>query len=234
MIEPVYRPLRDRMLGRTPSGDSNYSSTNGTTIAATATTISTTNSSAEGEGVMSLEELPQQVFPMVRYLGIHVSQNIVLYVKLCRLLVEFKSRFPGEKGVRVVETMLSMSLLPGVTLIPANPGVVNELWEVLKTLPYLSRFKLYGKWKNFHYETYPPLIMAKELATKEIKRIMRRLSKENVRQLGRMLGKVSHNNPIVIFSHIIDQIEAYDNLILPVADAVKYVTNLSYDILSCE
>lgn len=32
---------------------------------------------------------------------------------------------------------------------------------------------------------------------------------------------------------ILRQIEKYDNLIGPVVDALKYLTNLSYDILIC-
>lgn len=63
--------------------------------------------------------------------------------------------------------------------------------------------------------------------------IYRRLSKDNVKQFGRHIGKVSHANPVVVFDTIVSQIQAYDNLIQPVTDAFKYLTQLSYDALSC-
>ena len=61
---------------------------------------------------------------------------------------------------------------------------------------------------------------------------LRRLSKETVKPSGRQLGKLSHNNPGIVFDYVLTQIQRYDNLIGPVVDALKYLTSMSYDILS--
>jgi THO complex subunit 2 len=48
------------------------------------------------------------------------------------------------------------------------------------------------------------------------------------------LGKLSHANPIIVFDTIIDQLQSYENMVQPVVDALKYLTNLSFDILGCK
>ena len=62
--------------------------------------------------------------------------------------------------------------------------------------------------------------------------MMRRLSKENTKQYGRYLGKITHGVPSVVFDTILEQIQAYDNLIVPVVDMMKYLTPMSFDVLS--
>lgn len=42
-----------------------------------------------------------------------------------------------------VEVILSTVLLPGMMLTPAMPAVSNEVWAVLKTMPYTTRYRLY-------------------------------------------------------------------------------------------
>ena len=78
------------------------------------------------------------------------------------------------------------------------------------------------------------LALAKAKTADETKRMMRRLSKENTKQYGRHLGKITHCNPGVVFDTILGQIQAYDNLIVPVVEMMKYLTPLSFDVLSFE
>ena len=61
---------------------------------------------------------------------------------------------------------------------------------------------------------------------------MKRLTKESVKPSGRHLGKLSHSNPGIIFEYVLSQIQKYDNFILPVVDSLKYLTQLSYDVLA--
>mmetsp|Transcript_20175 Transcript_20175/g.28378 ORF Transcript_20175/g.28378 Transcript_20175/m.28378 type:complete len:148 (+) Transcript_20175:97-540(+) len=60
---------------------------------------------------------------------------------------------------------------------------------------------------------------------------LKRLSRDNIRDMGRQISKVSHNNPLVVFSAIPNQIESYDNLILMMVDSFKFVTVLGLDVL---
>ena len=58
------------------------------------------------------------------------------------------------------------------------------------------------------------------------------MTKENVKIHGRQIGKLSHTNPIIICDYILTQIQRYDNFILPIVDSLKFLTPLSYDVLS--
>ena len=73
--------------------------------------------------------------------------------------------------------------------------------------------------------------MAQAKAVDRTKYVLKRLTKDTVKQSGRQLGKISHANPGALFDTILVQIQRYDNLIGPVVDTLKYLTSLSYDIL---
>ena len=45
-------------------------------------------------------------------------------------------------GVQVEEVLCTV-LLPGMMLTPAMPAVCNEVWALLKTMPYTTRYRLY-------------------------------------------------------------------------------------------
>ena len=45
------------------------------------------------------------------------------------------------------EEVVSGSLLPALTMIPANVGLAHEIWSVLECLPYTTRFRLYLEWQ---------------------------------------------------------------------------------------
>jgi THO complex subunit 2 len=60
---------------------------------------------------------------------------------------------------------------------------------------------------------------------------MKRVSKENVKPVGRRIGKLTHNSPGFLFDYVLGQIQLYDNLIGPVVDALRFLTSLSYDVL---
>jgi THO complex subunit 2 len=113
----------------------------------------------------------------------------------------------------------------------SNCCVAEEIWNVLKKLPYEHRYRLYGLWKNDTFQSHSLLIRRKVDCVKRIKYIMKRVSKDNVKPTGRVLGKLSHSCPGFLFDYILSQIQIYDNLIGPVVDSLKYLTNLSYDVL---
>jgi THO complex subunit 2 len=109
--------------------------------------------------------------------------------------------------------------------------VAEEIWTVIKFYPYQHRYALYGRWKNDSFLIHPKLIRRRGIAQKQIKALMKRVSKENIKPVGRHLGKLSHCSPGFLFDYILQQIQLYDNLIGPVVDALKYLTSLSYDVL---
>ena len=52
------------------------------------------------------------------------------------------------------------------------------------------------------YKHFPHLIRAKADATEKIKYLLKRLTKENVKIHGRQIGKLSHNNPIIVCDYV--------------------------------
>jgi THO complex subunit 2 len=109
--------------------------------------------------------------------------------------------------------------------------VAEEVWNVLKKLPFEDRHRLYAVWKNGTFQRHSLLIRRKVDCVKRIEDLMKRVSKDNVKPTGRVLGKLSHSCPGFLFDYILSQIQIYDNLIGPVVDSLKYLTNLSYDVL---
>lgn len=95
----------------------------------------------------------------------------------------------------------------------------------------LFRYCLYARWKNDTYSVYPELMKKRADSEKQIKNIMKRVSKENIKPVGRLIGKLTHCSPGFLFDYVLLQIQVYNNLINPVVDSLKYLTNLSYDVL---
>lgn len=129
--------------------------------------------------------------------------------------------------------LLQNHLIPALASSSADSLILSqELWNnYISTLPYPERYSIYGTWMDsFYSETlYGPLIRASSIS--EARKVMRRLAKENVRQYGRLVAKVTHSNPVVVLPLILDQLQAYDNIIPAVVDAFKYLPPLSFDVL---
>jgi len=123
------------------------------------------------------------------------------------------------------------SLIPAISLVGANPGVINEIYDLLRFFPYPARFSFYGEWQTVAYKVYPDLKLKASETEKETKSILRRISKQDVKRFGRALAKVSTSNPLILWAIAINQIEYYDNFVEVVVDAAKFSTNLGYDVL---
>lgn len=127
--------------------------------------------------------------------------------------------------------MARVCLVPAVSLIGANPGVVNEIYDLVRYFPYPTRFSLYGEWQTVAYKSHPELKLKASETDKDTKSILRRISKQDVKRFGRALAKTSTSNPLILWAVAINQIENYDNFVEVVVDAAKFCTNLGYDVL---
>ncbi|RZC74870.1 hypothetical protein C5167_050352 [Papaver somniferum] len=203
----------------------------------------------------SFIHLPKELFQMLASAGPYLYRNTLLLQKVCRVLrgyylsalelvncsggpVSLASTTAGirdpNQHLRVakakVEDALGTCILPSLQLIPANPAVGQEIWELMCLLPYEARYHLYGEWEKEN-ERIPMVLAARQTAKLDTRRILKRLAKENLKQLGRMVAKLAHANPMTVLRTIVHQIEAYRDMIAPVVDAFKYLTQLEYDIL---
>ncbi|SPO29031.1 related to RLR1 - Subunit of the THO complex [Ustilago trichophora] len=87
-------------------------------------------------------------------------------------------------------------------------------------------------WKNDLYQL-PELRAAQAETEKEAKGILKRISKDNIKQSGRNLAKASHSNPTIFFTVALNQVQAYDNLIQPLYLVNQLKANNSKDLSSC-
>ena len=126
-------------------------------------------------------------------------------------------------------SILIQHVLPSLSISYGNPYLSNLLWSKLESLPYTTRFEIYRRWKDIDH---PHVFKAVSLAKSDLRRLLRRLSKENIKQYGRLLGKLVHSNPTIIFPLLLEQCQAYDNLIPPIIESCRYLTPLAYDILA--
>ncbi|KAF3432078.1 hypothetical protein FNV43_RR26817 [Rhamnella rubrinervis] len=203
----------------------------------------------------SFIDLPKELFQMLACAGPYLYRDTLLLQKVCRVLrgyylsalqlvssgegnLNSEAESGGNRVPRLhlkdassrIEEALGTCLLPSLQLIPANPAVGQEIWEVMSLLPYEVRYRLYGEWEK-EDERIPMLLAARQTAKLDTRRILKRLAKENLKQLGRMVAKLAHANPMTVLRTIVQQIEAYRDMITPVVDAFKYLTQLEYDVL---
>ncbi|KAH8869907.1 THO complex subunit 2 [Schistosoma japonicum] len=183
--------------------------------------------------------LARHAIPIAIYLGPHMSYDLILMVKFCRLgqiyLSEQQQNLQSDKIGIVYQgffNLLDEVLLPSLSLVDANCCLAEEIWQMLRFMPYEHRYRLYGQWKHFSAQTEPSLIRRRAQVMCYAKAIMKRLSKENVKPMGRHLGKLSHSNPGLLFDHVLHTVQLFTNLINPVVEALKYVSSLGYDMLT--
>uniref|UniRef100_A0A0N4X7A8 THO complex subunit 2 n=1 Tax=Haemonchus placei TaxID=6290 RepID=A0A0N4X7A8_HAEPC len=123
-------------------------------------------------------------------------------------------------------------VLPGLSLSEFNSGLSEEVWTLLQFFPYTWRYRLYGHWKFGNTMRHPEVNIVRGKVLGRTKYVLKRLSKETVRVMGRQLGKLCHVHPITVFDYLLSQVQTFDNLIQPVVESLKFLTNLEFDILT--
>ncbi|XP_011052405.1 PREDICTED: THO complex subunit 2-like, partial [Acromyrmex echinatior] len=198
-------------------------------------------SSLSPPSLCNLEDIHDYLLPMLIVLGPNLHQDPILMYKVMRLCHSAikhcsldASKQPLNKNCSLyydVLTILDVALLPSLSFMDCNCCVAEELWNILKYYPYQNRYCLYARWKNDTPLQHAALLRKRADAQKKIKSIMKRVSKETIKPVGRSIGKLTHSSPGVLFDYVLIQIQLYDNLIGPVVDSLKYLTNISYDVL---
>ncbi|SCV72147.1 BQ2448_4841 [Microbotryum intermedium] len=167
-------------------------------------------------------------------LGPFLALDLPAYSRICRIIKQDFSKVAPAENPRFARwlVLIRQVLLPGAALLKDNSPVGLLIWDVLRLLTIEQRYQLYGEWKDAMYRRIPVLGVRKAETEREVKMILRRLSTENVKRLGKNLAKAAHNNPIITFAVVLNQVQSYDNLILPVVESARYLSDLSYDVLT--
>ena len=127
--------------------------------------------------------------------------------------------------------VLRMYLLPALPLIRGNAVCTVEVWNIIRQFETTGRWRLYGEWKTNVYRSHPELRVREVQADRESKGILRRLSHNTIDALSGPVAKLAHSNPCIFFTNAVHQIMAYDNLASVVIQALRYVTNMGFDVL---
>lgn len=189
----------------------------------------------------TFSDLRETALPVLYLLGASLHHDPVLLCKVVRLAKSClsllgiegpKSTVPAEDSLYYdILTLMDVTIFPALSYLDCNCCIAEEIWTLVKLYPYQIRYCLYSRWKNETYSLYPDLLRKRADSEKQIKNIMKRVSKENVKPVGRLIGKLTHCSPGFLFDYVLLQIQVYNNLIMPVVDSLKYLTNLSYDVL---
>jgi THO complex subunit 2 len=167
--------------------------------------------------VTTFDNLKNHAFPMFHALGPSLQYDAVLLQKLIRMMrtileselavdaATFPSSTMDEGKLALYHEIISLldsCILPSLSYMECNCCVAEEIWSIVKLYPYNIRYALYSRWKNESYLVHPKLIRLRGTAEKEIKALMKRVSKENVKPVGRRIGKLTHSSPGFLFDYV--------------------------------
>jgi THO complex subunit 2 len=164
--------------------------------------------------------------------GHRIGQDASLLAKLVRIGKGSLSQDGSEENRTRWRDLCKRLLLPAVSLTKANPGVVNEVFDLISFFHRDERYNMYAEWYSGQTSRLPDIKEAFDQARAETKDTLKRLSKTNIRPMARALAKIAYANPGIVINVAISQIESYENLIEVVVECARYFTYLGYDILS--
>ncbi|WVR05355.1 hypothetical protein IAU60_002369 [Kwoniella sp. DSM 27419] len=139
-----------------------------------------------------------------------------------------------------------VALLPSLSGSSATASFDIELWSMLRFFPYPVRYSLYGEWRDStcSFKGRNPCLVAAQAAaecTKEVQKALRRVTSSSTsgsttaasqaeRYSARYLAKLSHGNPLFLWTTAVTQVKAYPNIGQAIVDAGRYMTQLSFDV----
>lgn len=168
----------------------------------------------------------------LNFSGHKVGQDSSLLMKLARIGKHSLSNDGSEENKTRWRDLCKRLLIPAISLTKGNPGVANELFDLISLYPREVRYNMYAEWCSGQTSRLPDIKAAFDQAKAETKDVLKRLSKTNIRPMARALARIAYANPGIVISVAISQIESYENLIEVVVECARYFTYLGYDILT--
>lgn len=169
---------------------------------------------------------------LLNYVGVKIGQDTALILKLSRIGSSSLATDPSDANAQRWIDLSKRLLVPALSLTKCNPGVVNEVFDLIKNFPTTVRYSIYAEWYTGQTSRLPDIQSAFAQAKAETKDVLKRISRTNVKPMARALAKVAYASPGVVFEVAIAQIESYDNLVETVVECARYFTYLGYDVLS--
>jgi THO complex subunit 2 len=165
-------------------------------------------------------------------LGVKIGLDAPLVTKIARIGKDSLQKDHSESNRSRWLDLCKRLLVPALSLTSREPGVVNEVWEILKQYPRDTRYSVYAEWYQGQISRLPDIKAAFDRTQAETKDALKRISKTNTKHMARVLAKVAYSSPGIVINAAIAQIEAYDNLIQVVIACARYFSALGYDVMT--
>jgi THO complex subunit 2 len=165
-----------------------------------------------------------------RMLGMGMGRDSVVISKVCRIgrdVLQDPNCTQADRNAWIGVTR--KLLMPVVSMTDGNQGVVNEIWKLLECFPIETRYSMYGEWSMVASKRIPELKSMVATTERKTRDLLKRIHKENVKEMALQLAKVAVSNPVTVMQVVLSQVEGYDNLIECIVDAAKYFTPLGFD-----
>ena len=169
---------------------------------------------------------------LLNYTGVKIGQDTALLLKLSRIGSHSLATDPSEANLARWIDLSKRLLVPALSLTKCNPGVVNEVFELIKNFSTTTRYSIYAEWYTGQISRLPDIMVAFDQARAETRDVLKRISKTSVKPMARALAKVAYASPGIVFQVAIAQMESYDNLVETVVECARYFTYLGYDVLT--
>ncbi|EKG16197.1 THO complex subunitTHOC2 [Macrophomina phaseolina MS6] len=168
----------------------------------------------------------------LNFSGVKIGQDPALLTKLARIGKWSLAKDGSDDNFARWIDLCKRLLVPALSMTKANPGVVNEVFDLLKLFPTATRYAIYAEWYTGQTSRLPDVKSAFDQSTAETKDVLKRISKTNTKQMARALAKVAYSSPGIVFKVALNQIESYDNLVHVIVECGRYFTYLGYDVLT--
>jgi hypothetical protein len=107
-----------------------------------------------------------------------------------------------------------------------------EIWDLIKHYSATERYEIYDYWFRIGGSLTCESIYNMCMTVKETLTWCKRLNNEKARESGKMLEKISCNNPLIAFDIVLTNLRTYANLIEPSLVALNYCSSLSLDCIT--
>ena len=169
---------------------------------------------------------------LVNYTGVKIGQDSSLLIKLARIGSHSLATDSSDTNMARWIDLSKRLLVPALSFTKCNPGVVNEVFELIKNFSTPTRYSIYAEWYQGQTSRSPDIKSAFDQAKAETKDVLKRISKTTIKPMARALAKVAYASPGIVFSVAIAQLESYENIVDAVVECARYFTYLAYDVLT--
>ena len=169
---------------------------------------------------------------LMHFNGFKIGQDTALLSKLTRIGQHSLSNDTSDANRKRWYDLCKRLLVPALSLTKCNPGVVNEVFDLIQHYSTKMRYSIYAEWYSGVTSRHPDLKSAFDQTRAETRDVLKRISKTNIKSMARALAKVAYSSPGIVFTVALGQMEAYENFIEVVVECARYFTFLGYDVLT--